>query len=246
MYRGYYYDTETGLYYLNSRYYDPQTGRFLNADFQIGANQDLTSYNLFAYCGNSPVNRADLTGTFWAEIGNWLKNTANDVATWVTTTANMIGNWVGSNPVTAFSGTVFGTSIQQAADDKITSKIESVKIKKQVWQKTPLVNARNTHVKTTVTLPDTRALKTVKGIAKKVGFLSIASFGLDIYQNTQKYSGGNIVGAIAIDSLSLGASVLMGIAATTFLPASLVFAGVLVGGLLVNEVTAAVKNNLLN
>ena len=42
-YRGYYYDTETGLYYLNSRYYDPETGRFINADGVIGANQDLTS-----------------------------------------------------------------------------------------------------------------------------------------------------------------------------------------------------------
>ena len=52
-YRGYYYDTETGLYYLQSRYYDPVVGRFLNADRLLGANGDLMSYNLFAYCSNN-------------------------------------------------------------------------------------------------------------------------------------------------------------------------------------------------
>ena len=55
-YRGYYYDGESGLYYLNSRYYDPETGRFVNADGVLGENQDLLGYNLFAYCSNNPVN----------------------------------------------------------------------------------------------------------------------------------------------------------------------------------------------
>lgn len=48
-YRSYYYDTETGLYYLQSRYYDAQTGRFLNAD------EKFVTFNLFAYCSNDPV-----------------------------------------------------------------------------------------------------------------------------------------------------------------------------------------------
>ena len=51
-YRGYYYDTETGFYYLQSRYYDPTVRRFLNADNILGANQNILSYNLFAYCSN--------------------------------------------------------------------------------------------------------------------------------------------------------------------------------------------------
>ena len=61
-YRSYYYGTETGFYYLQSRYYDPETGRFLNADGLLGANQDLLSYNLYAYCSNNPVNCSDPTG----------------------------------------------------------------------------------------------------------------------------------------------------------------------------------------
>ena len=62
-YRSYYYDTETELYYLQSRYYDPQTGKFLNAD-DVGYldPEDLSAINLFAYCGNNPVMYADPSG----------------------------------------------------------------------------------------------------------------------------------------------------------------------------------------
>ena len=63
-YRGYYYDTETDLYYLNSRYYDPNVGRFLNADIYINANGDLLGFNMFAYCSNNLVMGYDPTGEF--------------------------------------------------------------------------------------------------------------------------------------------------------------------------------------
>ncbi|MBR3838699.1 MAG: RHS repeat-associated core domain-containing protein [Clostridia bacterium] len=62
-YRGYYYDIETGLYYLQSRYYDPEVGRFINCDSQL--NNDITGNNLFIYCGNNPVMRADMQGEGW-------------------------------------------------------------------------------------------------------------------------------------------------------------------------------------
>ena len=61
-YRGYYYDTETGWYYLNSRYYDPETGRFISPDAVLGANGDLLSYNRYLYCSNNPVMYADPSG----------------------------------------------------------------------------------------------------------------------------------------------------------------------------------------
>ena len=62
-YRGYVYDTETGLYYLQSRYYNPEMGRFINADTYITTGQGLLSNNTFAYCLNNPVNRTDTSGT---------------------------------------------------------------------------------------------------------------------------------------------------------------------------------------
>ena len=63
-YRGYYYDSELGLYYLNSRYYDSNTGRFINADIYVNANGDLIGFNLFAYCNNNPISYADPSGHF--------------------------------------------------------------------------------------------------------------------------------------------------------------------------------------
>lgn len=63
-YRGYYYDTETGLYYLQSRYYDPVVGRFVNADSSLGGNQSVVGNNLFTYCSNNPVNYCDPDGRF--------------------------------------------------------------------------------------------------------------------------------------------------------------------------------------
>ena len=66
-YRGYYYDAETGLYYLQSRYYDTVTKRYINPDGYVFTGQDMQSGNMFAYCGNQPVNRFDNTGSMWLD-----------------------------------------------------------------------------------------------------------------------------------------------------------------------------------
>ena len=61
-YRGYYYDTETQLYYLQSRYYNPQWGRFLNVDAYISTGTGLIGYNMYTYCNNNPVMKVDPSG----------------------------------------------------------------------------------------------------------------------------------------------------------------------------------------
>lgn len=65
-YRGYYYDNESGLYYLQSRYYDPKVGRFINADeaTYLGASGTVLGCNLFAYCENNHVTNIDPDGHF--------------------------------------------------------------------------------------------------------------------------------------------------------------------------------------
>lgn len=61
-YRSYYYDTDTGFYYLQTRYYDPAIRRFINADGNVNANGDIIGFNMYAYCGNNPVMYSDPTG----------------------------------------------------------------------------------------------------------------------------------------------------------------------------------------
>ena len=71
-YRGYYYDNETGFYYLNSRYYDPAVGRFLNVDSDLYNN--ILGYNLYIYCNNNPVYYVDPYGndaSSAAEVFKW-------------------------------------------------------------------------------------------------------------------------------------------------------------------------------
>ena len=78
-YRGYYYDGETGFYYLGSRYYDPEVGRFLNADGYVATGQGILGTNMFAYCGNNPVNREDPTGHLWSELWEFVRTAASEI-----------------------------------------------------------------------------------------------------------------------------------------------------------------------
>ena len=95
-YRGYYYDTETRLYYVNSRYYDPAVKRFLNSDDELLSaisTQTLTDKNYFAYCDNNPVGRIDTNGTEWLAIigisvASGLISSIDDVVALVTTYKN--------------------------------------------------------------------------------------------------------------------------------------------------------------
>ena len=69
-YRGYYFDTETGFYYLQSRYYNPQWGRFLNADGYISTQTGLLGHNMYIYCNSNPVNLMDENGCAPQSIKN--------------------------------------------------------------------------------------------------------------------------------------------------------------------------------
>lgn len=63
------YDDTTGLYYLNSRYYNPEDGRFITEDTYTGEYSEPSSLHLYAYCQNNPVNNTDPTGNFpWAIV----------------------------------------------------------------------------------------------------------------------------------------------------------------------------------
>ncbi len=78
-YRGYYFDGETNLYYLKSRYYDAEIGRFITIDDTSYLDPDtINGLNLYAYCGNNPVMRVDPDGNAW---WHWLIGIAMVAAT---------------------------------------------------------------------------------------------------------------------------------------------------------------------
>ncbi|MBR0540956.1 MAG: RHS repeat-associated core domain-containing protein [Clostridia bacterium] len=85
-YRGYYYDIETGYYYLNSRYYSPQLHRFISADGLVSTGQGLLGCNMFAYCGNNPIIHLDSFGTSWQYIKSKIKQVAISVKKFISKT----------------------------------------------------------------------------------------------------------------------------------------------------------------
>jgi RHS repeat-associated protein len=112
-YRGYYFDIETGLYYLKARYYDPETGRFINAD-DIGVfdetRNDINGLNLYAYCANNPVMLHDPTG----QIFGWIKKAVNAVgAVFKATNAlfNMAVDWVVENHMAILAAVAIGLCV---------------------------------------------------------------------------------------------------------------------------------------
>ncbi len=105
-YRGYYYDKETGLYYLKSRYYDPETGRFINIDDTDYLDPDtIGGINLYAYCNNNPVMNVDPDGTKWSDFWNNVKKWGKVIGvTALAVTAIAVGVFV---PVGAILGAAF-------------------------------------------------------------------------------------------------------------------------------------------
>ena len=125
-YRGYYFDSETGYYYLNSRYYSPEFGRFINAD-NIVDNRGLNTQNLFAYCGNNPVNCNDISGNIpaWAItglVGGFIGAVTGAISA-VTNGENvLLGAAVGFGTgfvTSVFCGFIGGKALKLAGDGKL-------------------------------------------------------------------------------------------------------------------------------
>ena len=79
-YRGYYFDMETGFYYLNARYYDPALGRFINPDSQLNTSHGILGFNQFAYCLNNPINMTDFDGNKPGDLFDTMDEAARDAA----------------------------------------------------------------------------------------------------------------------------------------------------------------------
>lgn len=82
-YRGYYYDSETGLYYLKSRYYDPEVGRFISVDSKLNTTLGVLGLNVFTYCLNNPSNKVDYSGEKPGDLFDTKDEAAKDFGNYI-------------------------------------------------------------------------------------------------------------------------------------------------------------------
>ena len=136
-YRGYYYDQETGLYYLQTRYYDPKVRRFLNADDASVLTKDpeqLTEKNLYAYCDDNPVMYRDDAGMFAFSVGLGVLGMVTNVATcYIASKATGQEFGIGDLAVAALAGLVNGVTINNLYVTLTSAFISGILIV-QIWQ----------------------------------------------------------------------------------------------------------------
>jgi len=116
-YRGYYYDSEIGMYYLQSRYYDPEVGRFVNGDSVSYSGFGITgnSLDLFCYCKNNCVNHIDYGGFMAVAVLRMLSNIYN---------AGIISASTASMSTLALNGLGLYTAFHEIAQLNIAKKLQ--------------------------------------------------------------------------------------------------------------------------
>ena len=117
-YRGYYYDADMQLYYLQTRYYDQKIGRFINADSVDYIDQEtINGLNFYAYCNNNPVNYYDPSGqvviTIGIGFGLAIAGVGAALLAWIEATFHPIENAVKD------IGELIGNSINNSTDTTI-------------------------------------------------------------------------------------------------------------------------------
>ena len=110
-YRGYVYDQETGLYYLQSRYYNPEMGRFISADNYPATGQGFVGNNMFAYCGNNPVLYYDPSGNLGVVATGAL----------IVAAGGIVGGLLGAFSAATTGGNIFESALKGALNGMIGS-----------------------------------------------------------------------------------------------------------------------------
>jgi len=211
-YRGYYWDSETGLYYLNSRYYDPETGRFINADGLLQTGQGLLSANMFAYCLNNPVNMSDSNGTcpqgFIGPCQGFacsynVKQRLDQLRALIKENAKPIGKNVAKDVATGVVDSLTGAALQKwVSQTKLVYNIPKID--------SPAFKAFGPAFHTT----SYQSSSLAKGLntASKItgGVATVAVFSWDIYQDYQLYKTNPRDFMIASSITTLGTIVCIG------------------------------------
>ncbi|MEL4106276.1 RHS repeat-associated core domain-containing protein [Oscillospiraceae bacterium WX1] len=144
LYAGYQFDDETGLYYLNARYYDPVMARFMSADTYLGSVRDPLSLNLYTYCHNEPMMYTDPTGHSWLSrawnvikgVGKGLYDVGKRAVTGIVDTAKTTYKFYTNNPIGQLKE--FGEAVKWTFESKENAKAvchELNKTKEAVFEK---------------------------------------------------------------------------------------------------------------
>ena len=172
-YRGYYYDTDTGFYYLQSRYYDPAIKRFISADdvSYLGANGDFIIFNLYAYCLNNPINSVDPNGNSALAIGIFIGASA------------IIGGLAGALTAACTGGNVLESALEGVALGAIAA---TATVLAPIVASAILPAASTTAMVTATTAASTTAMVTATTAA--AGFTMAAAGGMAVDACTQVMS----------------------------------------------------------
>lgn len=138
-YRGYVFDEEAGLYYLETRYYLPEGVRFISADEYIEKYVSSVHSNAYAYCVNNPINKADHRGEFFAElfgsatvdaswiIGGMLTSIAASAQTAITAVTTAVMS------VTSIGWAVIAVGAVALTATIVYAKKQSKKDRQEIW-----------------------------------------------------------------------------------------------------------------
>ena len=207
LYRGYCYDSETGFYYLNSRYYDPQTGRFLNADGAISTGTGIGGYNMFAYCNNNTVNMADDGGSRPLAMDDTVENQIiaakyNSEAHRKTVLAAAKAK---SMSATTVISQISKNAFQGYADLKLGQAID--KLPKYIHEIKRVGPGIGMEIESYTESISTAALKRFA----KVGIVATGAYIWDLYSDYQSYTGNDFYKAATVSSLEFLSGVALGL-----------------------------------
>jgi RHS repeat-associated protein len=217
-YRGYRYDVEIKLYYLQSRYYNPEWCRFINADAIAGQIGELLGHNLFTYVKNNPINMSDSTGFRYSFDD---EETQREYDDWVWSQYQVQGYQIQrADRSDDFVKTVVTSIVDTVVGDKINSRIPdtlTVALNRE--------GARHANSLYRITIPNAKFLLSIKSVAT-AGIFGLMTSSVTIYTNYTTYGFWEATGRSSIDVLvataSIGASV-------AFTPAAGFSAGIAFG-----------------
>ncbi|MDV3427799.1 MAG: hypothetical protein LIR50_12365, partial [Bacillota bacterium] len=236
-YRGYRYDTETGLYYLQSRYYNPEWGRFINADALAGQVGNLLSHNVFAYCQNNVVNMADPNGFMMVSMSDY-----GGISKPLTKKNGVLRSAVSSSLI--------------ASGDRISREIADNTIKTGIKHLTSILDLGHGAELYVESFVEKNPLGAgIKNVGKAAGLISVAYCGVTVVNDIKKGEGCSAVLDIASFAVGVGLGVGIDAIAGLFITAStpvlavgaigvLAFAATVGSSMFLDYAVDKVKNNI--